>query len=250
MKLIKICYVIVVLWGLQSCRKASTSRERSQVHIERSDEQKRLQKHRKNRYIQKEDNIEILPSNNVKYDGTTIFKKYNSAVFMIFTSDGVNRYQGSGFFINNKGLAVSNYHVFEGTSIGTEQIKLVGSDNMYKVIEIITKSKKNDFIIFKVNILKSNYIPLAKEKPMVGEKVYTISSPLGLENTFSSGEISQIRDDNYIQISCPIDHGSSGGVLLNRFGEAIGITTAKIDKSDANLNFAKDIHVLPPQYIK
>lgn len=62
-----------------------------------------------------------------------------------------------------------------------------------------------------------------------------------MENTFSSGEVSQIRDGHYIQISCPIDHGSSGGALINAYGEVIGITTAGRDDSGANLNFAKDI---------
>lgn len=250
MRFIKIYCVILVLLGLQSCRKASTSHERSRSRVERTNEQNNAQRNQKSTFIQNEDKVEIRPSDNMEFDGTTIFKKYNSAVFMIFTSDGINKYQGSGFFINNKGLAVSNYHIFEGTSIGAEQIKLVNNINVYKVTEIITKSKENDFIIFKVNVPKSNYISLAKEKPVVGEKVYTIGSPLGLENTFSSGEISQIRDSDFIQISCPIDHGSSGGVLLNRFGEAIGITTAIIDKTGANLNFAKNIHVLPKQYLQ
>ena len=59
----------------------------------------------------------------VKMDGAEIFSKYNTAVFMVFTSDGYNMYQGSGFFINNSGLAVSNYHVFQNTSIGEEGIK-------------------------------------------------------------------------------------------------------------------------------
>ena len=48
-----------------------------------------------------------------KLDGSKIFSKYNTAVFMVFTSDGYNVYQGSGFFINTNGLAVSNYHVFQ-----------------------------------------------------------------------------------------------------------------------------------------
>ena len=72
----------------------------------------------------------------------------------------------------------------------------------------------------------------------MGDKAYAIGSPRGLENTFSSGEISQLRDDNIIQISVPIDHGSSGGALINEYGEAIGITSAGLDYSGANLNFA------------
>lgn len=174
---------------------------------------------------------------------TEIFKRYDSAVFMVFTSDGYHAYQGSGFFISADGLAVSNYHVFKGTGIGYEIIKL-SNGNQYKIEKVLAKSEKDDYILFRVKG-RFNYIPVSQRKREVGERVYTIGSPKGLENTFSSGEISQIREDNFIQISCPIDHGSSGGVLINRYGEAIGITTGGRDDSGANLNFAKDIRVVP-----
>ncbi len=172
--------------------------------------------------------------------GQEIFKKCNSAVFMIFTSTGYADYQGSGFFISSDGLAVSNYHVFEGTGMGLEAIKLV-DDRRFKIKEVIRKDKTNDIMIFRValpNGTQCNYIPLSKRNPQVGDKVYAIGSPRGLENTFSSGEISQFRDGNLIQISVPIDHGSSGGALINEYGEAIGITSAGLDDSGANLNFA------------
>lgn len=184
--------------------------------------------------------------NVTELSGSAIFERYNSAVFMIFTTDGQNIHQGSGFFISKTGLAVSNYHVFNGTSIGYEVIKL-SNGNILPIKEIVGYDKNEDYILFKVEGI-FNHIPISNKRPKVGERVYAIGSPLGLENTFSSGEISQIRNGNYIQISCPIDHGSSGGVLLNRFGEAIGITTAKHNESGANLNFAKDIHILPKQF--
>ena len=86
-------------------------------------------------------NLNVTVSNNRgdknKLEGSKIFAKYNTAVFMVFTSDGYNGYQGSGFFINSDGLAVSNYHVFQGTNIGAEQIKLSNSDEAYKVAEVI-----------------------------------------------------------------------------------------------------------------
>ncbi|MBS5541179.1 MAG: trypsin-like peptidase domain-containing protein [Phocaeicola plebeius] len=183
----------------------------------------------------------------VKMDGAEIFSKYNTAVFMVFTSDGYNMYQGSGFFINNSGLAVSNYHVFQNTSIGEEGIKLAGSNDIYKVSEILQRSEKEDFILFRVNITNTNYIPVARYKPNVGEKVFAIGSPRGLENTFSSGEISQWRDRNLMQISALIDHGSSGGALINEYGEAIGITSGSFyDGSQANLNYAWSIDVIKP----
>ncbi len=185
--------------------------------------------------------------NDNKLEGAQIFQKYNSAVFMVFTSDGYRTYQGSGFFINQNGLAVSNYHVFQGTSKGEEGIKLTGSNEIYKVTEVIHNSKEEDFIIFRVNCSNTNYIPVAKYKPSVGEKVFAIGSPRGLENTFSSGEVSQWRDKNLMQISALIDHGSSGGALINEYGEAVGITSGSFyDGSQANLNYAWSIDAIKP----
>lgn len=191
--------------------------------------------------------VNTVSSSNGEMSAADLFEKYNSAVFMVFTSDGWNDYQGSGFFISRDGVAVSNYHVFEGTGVGYEQIKLTDGRKC-KVKEVLAKSSDDDVIVFRVeaNGKLFNCVPIAKQTPRVGEKAYAIGSPKGLENTFSSGEISQIRGDNdeILQISVPIDHGSSGGVLLNPKGEAIGITTAGMDDSGANLNFAISIKVL------
>lgn len=194
-------------------------------------------------------NLDVIVSNNRGgkniLDGTKIFAKYNTAVFMVFTSDGLNGYQGSGFFINSDGLAVSNYHVFRGTNIGAEQIKLANSDEVYKVAEVIHSDADEDFILFRVGVSNTTYIPIAKFKPQVGEKVYAIGSPRGLENTFSSGEVSQWRDMNLMQISALIDHGSSGGALINEYGEVVGITSGSFaDGSQANLNYAWSIDII------
>ncbi|MGL4519804.1 MAG: S1C family serine protease [Phocaeicola sp.] len=186
-----------------------------------------------------------LASSEEELTGVNVFKRYNSAVFMIHTTDGAKSYQGSGFFIAKNGVAVSNYHVFKGTTKGYEEIILISGDR-YKIEKVIDYSEKLDYIVFKVNGTGPfNYIPIERIIPQIGEKVYTIGSPLGLENTFSSGEVSQIRDEMTIQISAPIDHGSSGGALINSRGKAIGITTGGHDNSGANLNFAMSVKVLP-----
>lgn len=171
---------------------------------------------------------------------TEIFEKYNSAVFMIFTSDGQNLYQGSGFFISADGLAVSNYHVLEDKS---QALVKLSDGRTFGISEILARSVQDDFVVFRIEG-RFNYIPVSTRTCRVGEKVYAIGSPKGMENTFSSGEISQFREENFIQISCPIDHGSSGGALINAYGEVIGITTAGRDDSGANLNFAKDISLV------
>ena len=236
MKLFVDALLIVLLFGYTSCTKAKRNKgefhRSSSTVIIPSLEQKKI---KSKQAISKSIQSHIL-------EPTEIFKKYNSAVFMIYTTDGLGVFQGSGFFISENGVAVSNYHVFKGTAVGSEVIKL-SDGRQCKISEVIAKSESEDYILFRI---KGHFvhIPVSHRKNNVGEKVYTIGSPRGLENTFSSGEISQIRDDNYIQISCPIDHGSSGGVLINAYGEAIGITTGGHDESGANLNSAKNIKVL------
>ena len=197
-----------------------------------------------------EDMVANKSTGGSKMDGAEIFKKYSNAVFMIFTTDGNNVYQGSGFFIGDDGLAVSNYHVFKGTTIGDEAIKMPGDDTAYKVADIYQRSEEEDFIIFRVDYNNSSSIPIADKKPQIGDKVFAIGSPQGLENTFSSGEVSQWRGENLMQISALIDHGSSGGALINEYGEVVGITSGSFaDGSQANLNYAWSIDAIKP-YVK
>ena len=183
--------------------------------------------------------------NNEKLDGAEIFRQFSSAVFLIYTANNYQQFQGSGFFIGENGLAVSNYHVFEGTNVGYEQIKI--GENKYNVSEVIAKSKEEDFILFRVNCKNKEYIPVASSKPSIGEKVYAIGSPRGFENTISDGVVSQWRGDNLMQISVPIDHGSSGGALINEYGEVVGITSGTFyEGSQANVNYALSIDAVKP----
>ncbi len=239
------CSLLLCLLCILSCRKVSTSRtrhERQTEYVQPREKTESVRSSRRHRVINKR--------SNKKLDGREVFNKYSTAVFMVFTSDGMNGYQGSGFFINNNGLAVSNYHVFKGTGIGMEKIKLLGSDIVHNVTEIIAKDEEEDYILFRVDCDNTNYLPIASSKPQIGDKVFAIGSPRGLENTFSSGEVSQWRAKNLMQINALIDHGSSGGVLINEYGEAVGITSGSFyDGSQANLNYAWSIDVIKP-YLK
>lgn len=118
-------------------------------------------------------------------------------------------------------------------------------ETLYKISDVVYKSEEPDFMIFHVDYKNSIYIPMAKEKPNVGDKVYAIGSPRGLENTFSSGEVSQWRGEYLMQINVKIDHGSSGGALINEYGEVVGITSGTLcDGSPANLNYAWSIEAI------
>jgi hypothetical protein len=157
---------------------------------------------------------------------------------------------GSGFFITGDGIAVPNFHVIEKTAAAV--ITMPDQGLQYPVEQILYYNSERDIAVLKISktdtdgtqiqafpylrMLSSAYLSNA-------EKVYAIGSPLGLQNSISDGMISntaRILDDEalpYIQFTASISSGSSGGALLNEYGEVIGITTATIEDSQ-NLNLA------------
>ena len=221
---------LILLLAVPSCRKAakhhSSRNFRTRVEITDDKDNTRSEK---------------------RLEGQEIFDRYATAVFTIIIGDGLNRIQGSGFFIDNNGLSVSNYHIFKGAYKGMEKIKLLDDDDCYSISEVLHISEDEDFILFRVNRSNTNFLPIASVRPKIGEHVFAIGSPRGLENTISSGEISQWRDTYKMQISAQIDHGSSGGALINEHGEVIGITSGSfVEGSQANLNYAWSIEVIKP----
>ena len=165
MKKISILLFFCCCTTLIGCRKsARNQRERyrsTEIVTESNRENSPIKEVRERRASSSQKKRNSKRSNQ-KLEGSQVFDRYGNAVFMIFTSDGSNGYQGSGFFVSNDGLAVSNYHVFKGTTIGREQIKLAGSNKSYSVAKVLHKSEKEDFIVFMVNCQNTNYIPIAK----------------------------------------------------------------------------------------
>ena len=146
---------------------------------------------------------------------------------------------GSGFCLYNSQTIVTNYHVVSMT----HNISIETSEgNEYDIDYIINYDRNKDLCL--LHTLENTGLKPLKSGDSndieKGDKVYTIGSPLGLKNTISDGLVSGIvqeGDINAIQISAPIDHGSSGGALFNEQLEVIGVTYSGID-ANANLNFA------------
>ena len=147
---------------------------------------------------------------------------YCAVTIEVPSNDGKSYSQGSGFFISEQGMAVSNYHVLEDGNLQKASIMIPGTNTKYSINNIIKADKENDYVVFVVNCSNNNYIPIAANKPNVGDKVYAIGSPKGFSNTFSSGEISQWRGANLMQTTVMIDHGSSGGALIDEYGNVVG----------------------------
>lgn len=172
-----------------------------------------------------------------------LYEEQRRGVFLVYsTDDGTSGSQGSGFFIADTGLAVSNEHVFD--AYRNHFIKLYDG-TVFSVTSIIKRSKEFDYIVFRVNPNghQIHWLPRATVLPEIGENVFAIGNPKGLEQTLSTGIISGFRKSNkYIQTTAEITNGSSGGPLFNMAGEVVGITTAGY--GEANLNFAINIQLV------
>lgn len=157
---------------------------------------------------------------------------------------------GSGFVLENN-LIATNFHVIENSYGGF--VKLVGSEKEYKIIGLIEKSEKYDLAIISVEGLFAPKLLLGDfTKVEIGESIYVIGNPSGLEGTFSQGIVSGIRtieNEKLLQITAPISPGSSGGPVMNNNGEVIGISVATL-RDGQNLNFAIPIDYLKSMFEK
>ena len=136
--------------------------------------------------------------------------------------------QGSGFFVSPDGLVLTNSHVIQSQSA---QIRFPNGNSVAAMV--LRNDPDKDLALLKANA-GSNYptLPMGdSDKAVQGESVITIGSPIGLEGTVTRGIISAIRKApngvTFIQIDAAINQGNSGGPLLNKAGQVIGINTGK-----------------------
>jgi len=172
-------------------------------------------------------------------------KAFGSTVLLVMEdTNGQPLSLGSGFFVGN-GLIASNLHVVEGAARG--YAKLVGQKRKFDIEGIAAVDPKRDLVLLKISGSASPTLVLGNsETTQVGERVYAVGNPLGLEGTFSQGIVSSIRKvgaDKLLQITAPISPGSSGGPVLNGKGEVIGVSVATY-RGGQNLNFA-----IPSNYL-
>jgi hypothetical protein len=151
---------------------------------------------------------------------------------------------GSGFFVRD-GIVATNLHVVRGASTG--QAKLVGQKNTFAFSEVVAVDADTDLVLLKVPGASVRKLYLGDSDQLaVGDVVYAIGNPEGLEGTFSQGIISGIRSvgtDKVLQITAPISPGSSGGPIINSSGDVVGVAVATFSEGQ-NLNFA-----IPSSYL-
>jgi S1-C subfamily serine protease len=164
-----------------------------------------------------------------------------SVVFVVtLDAKGQPLKSGSAFFVKPHTL-VTNLHVVNGAS--QIRVSSITEDRTDARAILYYGDAQKDLAILKVDGMDGTPLVLTIDAHNIGDRVFAVGNPKGLEGTFSEGIISGFRRDenvNLIQLTAPISPGSSGGPVLDDYGKVIGVAAAAIEGGQ-NLNFAIDL---------
>ena len=154
---------------------------------------------------------------------------------------------GSGVIISDKGYVLTNLHVVNGGHC--YGILLEEENDIFYTNELIKYHQDFDLAVLRME-KRRRPIPISRNPNGLvrGQKVVAIGSPLGLFNSVSDGIIAGFRElekVSMIQFTAPVSHGSSGGALLDLYGDLIGLITAGYDEGQ-NLNLAVGYQTIYP----
>ena len=167
-----------------------------------------------------------------------LFENLSRSVWYVWGIDQYERRisQGSGVVVG-PGKVVTNCHVLEKV-----RHIYVQRENVIYIAKLEHAETSRDLCQLDIKNFTAPAVTLGNTRDArVGQKVFALGNPLGLEGTFSEGMISALRGpdgkDPLIQTTAPFTSGSSGGGLFDSEGKLLGITTF-IFKGSGNINFA------------
>jgi tetratricopeptide (TPR) repeat protein len=181
---------------------------------------------------------------NQKLSPNKVFQKVQNSIAMILVYDGDAKplAQGSGVVLSEY-VVVTNFHVVENAHAIYVEI----GNNRYEIKYLKYSDVLDLAFLVSIEPVSGNPVSIGSTDGLaVGDRVFAIGNPKGLELTLSDGLISSFRDESgvrYIQTTAPISPGSSGGGLFDDRGRLVGLTTFTMINSQ-NLNFAIPVEML------
>jgi len=168
------------------------------------------------------------------------------AIFRIDTFDASGQAfaHGTGFMVSPDGWAATNFHVVQGAS-SAKAVFATDANATPIPLELYSVHPEFDLALLKLGTTSVRYTPLsiARSEPAAGDDCWAIGFPKGLGYTVNKGSVNGVRDfsklpaeyhavfesysssSRWVQTDCTINHGNSGGPLINSNGEVIGINT-------------------------
>jgi S1-C subfamily serine protease len=164
---------------------------------------------------------------------------------------------GSGVIINDRGDILTSLHVVANAS----EIQLIFADGTQSTAEISVAQPENDIAVLSASLLPQIVVPAVLGNPnamRIGDEAFAVGNPFGLYSSISAGVISGFgrsfqpanshqRLEDLIQIDAAVNPGNSGGPLLNRHGQVVGIVVGIVNPTDdeffIGIGFAVPIQV-------
>ena len=182
-----------------------------------------------------------------------------------FPLERISKGQGSGTVIDRRGHVLTNFHVVDGA----REIQITLCNGKTFDAEIVGLDPDTDVAVLKIEAPAESLHPVgfgSSTRLKVGQRVFAIGNPFGLERTLSTGVISSLNRSlprrqrsgtikSIIQIDAAINPGNSGGPLLDTHGRMIGMNTAIASKTgeSAGVGFAIPVNTIArvvPQLIE
>ncbi len=168
------------------------------------------------------------------------------SVVSVLTDSG----QGTGFIINSEGYVVTNAHVLANSEGGLAgNIRAITSDKKILNANFIGYDGTLDIALLKISGDYKKVNLADSDDVQIGEKVIAIGNPLGLQFSVSEGIVSAVHrsgisgEEVYIQTDAALNPGNSGGPLINKQGEVIGMNNFKISEGES-LGFALESNTI------
>ncbi len=162
----------------------------------------------------------------------------------ILTTDGKEEGgRGAGVIIDENAQILSSLHVVQNAF----EIEVLFMDGTRTEVQIVTSQPENDIVLLKPLQMPSQFLPATMGNPNslnVGDEVFALGNPFGLTASETAGIVSGLKRiyrpnkdlqlDGMIQFDAAVNPGNSGGPLVNRFGEVVGIVTGLLNPTEQN----------------
>ena len=185
--------------------------------------------------------LDIVSGHGPELTAQEVYAKVNPATVLVVAEQGGSASVGTGVIMTADGYVITNAHVISG---GETCWVVLASGVQYEA-QLVGYDSDEDLAVLKLE--NAQDLPVAEfgnsDLAVVGDRVYAIGNPLGIElrGTLTEGILSAINRDvelegrilNVLQTTAALNNGNSGGPLINRYGQVIGINTLKMSGTGA-----------------
>ena len=175
----------------------------------------------------------------------TVYRIIQPSLVLIRTQSASDEGLGSGVIISNQGLILTSLHVVNGAST----IDVTFADGTATTAEVFSSQPEIDIAVLQPAALPKVLVPAVLGNPnalQVGDEAFAVGNPFGLYSSLSAGVISGFDRSfkpeetgqtlkGLIQVDAAVNPGNSGGPLLNRYGEVVGIVTGIVNPTQEHV---------------